>query len=195
MIWAILLAAGQGRRFGGDKLAAPMPDGTPMVVAAARQLMKALPDSTLAVIRPGAAEIAALLHAEGVRVIACQEAALGMGHSLSRGIAATPHADGWMVALGDMPLIDSSTVHVLAARLKAGALLATPCHRGRGGHPVAFARALRSELLHTCGDTGARDVLRRHARHLHRVAVDDPGIHIDIDTPGQLRSAMLNLPR
>ena len=60
----ILLAAGRGSRFGGDKLIAPLrtaalgvPAGTPLGVAAARNLVVALPDS-VAVVRPGVCPVA-----------------------------------------------------------------------------------------------------------------------------------------
>ncbi|MEK7877302.1 MAG: NTP transferase domain-containing protein, partial [Pseudomonadota bacterium] len=43
-ITAILLAAGSGSRFGGDKLLHPLADGTPMGVQGARNLLAAVPD-------------------------------------------------------------------------------------------------------------------------------------------------------
>ena len=51
-ICAILLAAGSGSRFGGDKLLHPLADGTPIGVQAARNLLAAAPD-VIAVVRPG----------------------------------------------------------------------------------------------------------------------------------------------
>ena len=61
-IVGLLLAAGQGRRFGGDKLLHPLADGTPMAVASARRLRSACPHS-IAVLRPEQQVLAGLLTA------------------------------------------------------------------------------------------------------------------------------------
>src|SRR5678815_4955858 len=89
----ILLAAGRGSRFGSDKLVAALrsPDhamqaGTPLGVAAARNLVAALPDS-IAVVRPGNVVLSRLLGATGVRVVECSSADDGMGASLACGAA------------------------------------------------------------------------------------------------------------
>jgi CTP:molybdopterin cytidylyltransferase MocA len=58
-ICGILLAAGAAKRFGGGKLLHPLPDGTPLGVAAARNLAMALP-GVLAVVRPGDSALAAM---------------------------------------------------------------------------------------------------------------------------------------
>lgn len=55
---------------------------------------------------------------------------------------------------------------------------------GRRGHPVAFGRSLWGELAALRGDVGARELLRRH--RVAAVAVDDPGVAADVDTPGDL---------
>ena len=105
-IVGILLAAGQGARFGGDKLLAPiaMPlAGTavdvPIGVAAARNLIDAIPDS-IAVVRPRDTQLAVQFTAAGLRVVPCMNAGDGMSATLACGIAATVDADGWIIALG-----------------------------------------------------------------------------------------------
>ena len=59
-ITGILLAAGSARRFGSNKLLHPLLTGVPIAVTAARNLVAVLPRS-IAVVRPGADELAALL--------------------------------------------------------------------------------------------------------------------------------------
>ena len=104
-IVGILLAAGRGIRFGGDKLLTPMPDapldvpaGMPLGIAAAMHLVTALPDS-LAVVRPGDARLAKALRDARLRTLECANAHDGMGTSLACGVSATHDADGWVVAL------------------------------------------------------------------------------------------------
>ena len=184
-IIGVLLAAGRGRRFGSNKLLAPLTDGTPLAVAAARRLAAAVPEA-IAVVRRGDAELSACLAAQGLRIVECPDAELGLGHSLAAGIAATATADAWLIALGDMPYIKNSTFASLVAHLAAGSALIAPLHAGRRGHPVGFAAEWRAELLSLKGDGGARDLLVRHASLLPLLRVEDPGILKDIDPPADL---------
>ena len=184
-IVGILLAAGLGRRFGAHKLLVPLADGTPLAVAAACALRHAVND-VLAVVRPGDVELAALLRAEDVRIVECPQAERGMGHSLGAGVAASPDAAGWVIALADMPYIKDATIAGVARAVAAGALMAAPFHRNRRGHPVGFNAGLYAELVALQGDRGARELLARHARALTRIDVDDAGILLDVDTPADL---------
>jgi molybdenum cofactor cytidylyltransferase len=183
-IVGVLLAAGRGERFGGHKLLAPLPDGTAVAVAAARNLDDALPDC-IAVLRPGDEILASLLAAEGLRIVVNPDADHGMGTSLARGIAAGD-ADGWVIALADMPAIRPATVAAVAAALAAGAPLAAPVYRGQRGHPIGFARRFRDALTALTGDRGGRDILAQHAQELRLIEVDDPGVLLDIDHAADL---------
>ena len=188
----ILLAAGRGSRFGGDKLIAPLrtvalgaPAGTPLGVAAALNLVAALPES-VAVVRRGDAALSRLLLATGVRVVECASADDGMGASLACGVRATADADAWVVALADMPWIASGTIGKVADALRAGASIAATSLRAQRGHPVGFSRLHHAALAALTGDLGARGVIRRNAAELTLVDVDDPGILGDVDRPADL---------
>lgn len=183
----ILLAAGSSRRFGSNKLLAPLAEGTPVGVAAARSLIGVLPDS-IAVVRPADSELAALLRSQGLQIVECAQAEQGMGHTLAAAIGAAARADAWLIALADMPFIQSSTHADLVARLVEGTAIIAPHYQGRRGHPVGFAAEYGAELLALTGESGARDLLSRHASVLTRLEVDDPGILLDIDTPADLRA-------
>ncbi len=181
MIAGVLLAAGAGIRFGGDKLLAPLPDGTPVGVRAARTLLDGV-DRALAVVRPGDAALARLLVAEGLEVAACPGAAKGMGTSLAFGVAACSEAEGWVVALADMPFVRRETVEAVARSLRSGAWIAAPSHGGRRGHPVGFSGALYPDLAALEGEVGAREIVARYASRVRVLETDDPGILLDIDT-------------
>ena len=209
-IVGVLLAGGRGERFGGDKLLAPLPGSAGMWselalpgaagnvrtssdpilvvgVAACRNLIAAVPD-VIAVVRPGDAELASALSATGARVIECPRAEEGMGASLACGVQASGDADGWIVALADMPWIRPDTIAQVAAAITAGAIVAAPFHAGERGHPVGFARSCGAALSALGGDEGARSVLAAHHDVLQRIDVDDPGILRDVDTPADLRT-------
>ncbi|KPV41678.1 hypothetical protein AN478_00935 [Thiohalorhabdus denitrificans] len=185
MIQGVLLAAGLGRRFGGQKLLARLPDGRP-VARAAVEALAAGADDVLAVARPGEERVAELLAGAGARVLLAPESGRGMGASLAAGVRAIPEADAWLIALGDMPWVRGETAAAVAERLRAGASLVRPVHRGRAGHPVGFARDHGAALAALDGDRGARGVLEAHAGWVQRIAVTDPGILRDVDNPEDL---------
>jgi len=176
----ILLAAGRSRRFGGDKLLHPLPDGTPMVLASINALRAVLP-RMVAVVRVDNAALTAFLATHRIETVVAEQADAGMGASLAAGVAATAEASGWLIALGDMPFIQPQTVAWVASELKRGARLAAPSYRGRRGHPVGFSANYRDPLLKLSGDEGARTLLQRNAAELVLVECDDPGVLMDVD--------------
>jgi molybdenum cofactor cytidylyltransferase len=183
---AVLLAAGAGSRFGGDKLLAALADGTAVGVAAARNLLAAgLP--VTAVVRPEDDRLAALLAVEGATVVPCADARLGMAHSLACALGPDSTAEGWLIALGDMPRVMPATISAIAAALQGPEHIVIPFYRGQRGNPVAIGAAYRAALLELTGDVGARALFERHAEHVTRLAVDDCGVLADVDTPGDLR--------
>ena len=186
-IVGILLAAGKGARFGGDKLLAPLREahevpaaGTPIGIAACRHLLAAIPEA-VAVVRPGDAVLAAALASEGARVIECMRADEGMGASLACGVTATADADGWVVALADMPWIQVATIRAVSEAIVAGADIAAPEFDGRRGHPVAFSRRHGSTLAALGGDEGARTILAAHRASVRTIVVADAGVVRDVD--------------
>ena len=189
VIVGVLLAAGAGSRFGGDKLLAPLPDGTPLGVRAARTLRRGV-DRALAVVRPEDSALAALLEAEGLEIAPFPGAEDGMGASLAFGVSSVPEADGWVVALADMPFVQRETVENVAERLRSGAWIAAPSRQGRRGHPVGFSRVLFAELTGLGGDRGARVLLERYASRVELLESEDAGIFLDIDTLRDLQGAL-----
>jgi molybdenum cofactor cytidylyltransferase len=185
----VLLAAGRGERYpGGDKLLAPLADGTPIGVAACRTLVAVLPE-TLAVVRPGDVGLAARLRDAGADTLECAEAGEGMGRSLAAAVARTRDADAWVVALADMPWVRATTIAEIVAALGAGASIAAPVHRGRRGNPVGFAARWGDALRALDGDRGARDVIAAAGAGLTSIEVDDDGVIHDVDVPADLRDA------
>lgn len=186
-VQGILLAAGLGRRWraaGGStpKLLHPLADGTPMVLAAARALSAALPDS-LAVVRRSDTDIAQALMDLGMDIIWADERSEGMGENLAKAVRSSQGTPGWVVALGDMPCIQTTTICQVADALRQGHDLVAPFFQNLRGHPVGFSRTCGAQLMALRGDRGAAELLQRQAQQIHRLNVDDPGVLMDFDTP------------
>lgn len=197
-IRGLLLCGGASTRFGSDKLLAVPRDAPgerrgsePLAVRAARNLIAGA-GNALAVIRPGARELRSALERAGCSIVESENCMRGMGESLAAAVAASADAAGWIVALGDMPIVRPATIEAVRAQLEIGALIAAPLNpiTGERGHPVGFASTLYHELVALRGDSGARAVILRHHAEFVPVPVDDPGIFVDIDTPEGLARAV-----
>lgn len=189
MMAGLLLAAGKGRRFGGHKLLAPLPDGRPVAVAALQALAAGV-DVAFAVIRPEDEPLARALTDAGARLLRLPEAARGMGASLAFGIRATARAQGWLILPGDMPWVRPQTVRAVADHLRRHGGIVAPLYAGRRGHPVGFDPAFFRELAGLTGDEGARRLLALHADRLGLLPCDDPGVLLDVDTPADLTAGV-----
>jgi molybdenum cofactor cytidylyltransferase len=153
-------------------------------VQAARHLKLEL-DRVVAVLRPGSTELLQALKSEGCEVVICENAAEGMGASLACAARAAA-ADGYLVALGDMPFVRRTTIAAVRDALAGGAALAAPYFRARRGHPVGISSTFREQLLVLKGDEGAKELLATHERELVKIPVGDPGVIRDIDRPEDL---------
>lgn len=191
-LYAILLAAGSARRFGGSKLDAPWQNGA--VIGASLAAARAAPVHKVIVVTGGhkSAVNAALdrsAHGDGARVVRthCPDHASGLSASLRCGLQALPaHARGAFIFLGDMPAVPHDLAGRLIEALEPHQLAAAPFVAGRRAHPVLIMAPLFDALRTVSGDRGGRDVLDGLGGMLARVPLDDEGLVIDIDTPADL---------
>ena len=104
-VLCLVLAAGQGRRFGSDKRLARLDDGTTLLAASVARAREAFAEVRV-VVRAGDTPASLGLPAQQ-RLVHSLDASLGMGHSLAAGVAAARNSTARAIAvlLGDMPWI------------------------------------------------------------------------------------------
>lgn len=189
-ITAIVLAAGQGRRFRAeagadqDKLLADCVGLDGVTRPVIEQVLLALPPRVVkrwVVTSPERLEVIRLAQVYGCEVLRLDSA--GMGDSIAAAVAASGTAEGWLVVLGDMPFVQSSSIERVIAALEQGGI-SVPVQDGQYGHPVAFDRALAPGLMALTGDRGARPLFAQAT--VSEVPVDDPGVLWDVDLPQSL---------
>jgi molybdenum cofactor cytidylyltransferase len=185
MIQGILLAAGSASRFGGGKLRHPLPNGTPLGIASYRNLKAACPH-VIVVVREGDESLRRLFESEDATVVVCHDASDGLSRSLIKGIRSSENANGWLIALADMPFVQPATIEKLVAKLRSGSGIVLPAYRGTRGNPVGLHHRHREALLALQGDEGARSIIKRHAAETDVVDCGDPGVLRDIDTRADL---------
>ncbi len=186
-VTGILLAAGKGTRFDRsgiqNKLTQMLRCGESVIAASARNLRAAVP-AMVVVVRPGTVELTELLRSIDCRIVECPFAGEGMAASLVYALREAQDAEGWVIALADMPYVKPATIAALAHAIGNGADIAVPTYLGQRGNPVAFSRKHLPELLRLTGDEGARRLLA--TLPATKVVTNDAGICKDIDTAADL---------
>ncbi|MEH2476027.1 molybdenum cofactor cytidylyltransferase [Nitrobacteraceae bacterium AZCC 2161] len=189
---AIILAAGRSTRMGGpNKLLAEL-NGKTLVRIVAEQAVASKATSVTVVTGHQAAEVEKALAGLKVKFVHNPDFAEGLAGSVKSGIAAVPaDADGAVVCLGDMPLIDTRLIDRLieAFAPDRGSLIVVPVSDGRRGNPVLWSRRFFGELMTLDGDIGARHLITKHGEAVAEVPVEGHGAFLDIDTPQALAEA------
>jgi molybdenum cofactor cytidylyltransferase len=189
---AIVLAAGRSTRMGGpNKLLAEI-DGRKLVRIAAEQALSSKASEVIVVTGHQFELVEQALEGLKVRLVRNPDFAGGLASSVKAGIAAvSDNADGALICLGDMPLIDAKLIDRLieAFAPDRGNLIVVPTSEGRRGNPVLWSRRFFKELMTLEGDVGARHLVTKHAEAVAEVPVEGQGAFLDIDTPQALESA------
>jgi molybdenum cofactor cytidylyltransferase len=188
---AIVLAAGQSRRMGSNKLTGDFA-GRPLVVHAVRAALESRASPVVVVTGFEAEKVRAALAGHDVRFVHNPDYARGMSASLIAGIGSLPDdIDGALVCLGDMPRVSAGHLDRLIAAFDpaAGRAIGIPTYQGKRGNPVLWARRFFPRMRGLAGDVGARALIGEHADLVFEVEVEDDGVLFDIDTPQGLTQA------
>jgi CTP:molybdopterin cytidylyltransferase MocA len=186
----VLLAAGEGSRFGQPKALVELNGQT-------------LAERGVGLLRAGGADPilvvtgAVPLELDRTLTVDNPQWRTGMGSSLRAALQALSEADigpdigpdigAVVVALADQPLVGAEAVARLIAAYRGGASVAVAAYDGQPRNPVLLAREHWPEVIATAtGDQGARTFLRTRPELVTLVECGDTGRPDDIDTPADL---------
>ena len=178
----VLLAAGEGSRFGQPKALVTL-DGQTLAERGVRLLRAGGADPVLIVAGAAPVEVG------DAQTVDNPDWRTGMGSSLRTALRALASAGpgAAVIALADQPLVGPEAVARLIAAYQAGATVAVAAYGGKPRNPVLLAREHWPEVIETAtGDRGARAFLRAHPDLVTLVECGDTGRPDDIDTPADL---------
>jgi len=203
----VLLAAGEGSRFGRPKALVEL-DGQTLAARGVNVLRTGGADPILVI--TGAAQV----NLDGIHTVYNEHWRTGMGSSLSAALRALTDTEGAegaeapegaegaqdrpaaklavdvgavVVALADQPLVGTGAVARLIAAYRGGASVAVAGYDGKPRNPVLLAREHWPEVIATAtGDQGARAFLRARPELVTLVECGDTGSPDDIDTAADL---------
>jgi molybdenum cofactor cytidylyltransferase len=184
-IGGLILAAGEGRRFGATKQLAEL-RGRPLLSYAV-EAMLAVPAVSPVVVVLGhdAGAIRARIDFGGAETVVADDWHEGQAASVRRGVAALGNVAAAVITLGDQPFITPQAIGATVGLFDPDyhdAVRAT--YGGDPGHPVLLGRALLRRAHELGGDVGFRDLLSgQRVRRFEAGHLCDPA---DIDTREEL---------
>lgn len=171
----LVLAAGEGKRFGGPK-APYVHNGVRLVDRAVTVLTEAGCHPIFVVLGAWVGEV------PGATVLENKDWSTGMGSSLQVGLShlnSESEIDEVVVSLVDLPGLTSEAVARIV--ITPGEIVVA-AYDGKRGHPVKFASSTWPELIKSAtGDQGARSYIAEHPDQIALVEVGDLATGEDMD--------------
>ena len=160
----VVMAAGNARRFGGNKLSAEL-DGRSLILRALEAVPRPLFEKTAVVTQYP--EVIALAERMGFQAVENPHPDYGISHTVRLGLAGLQNCDGVMFLVSDQPLLRRESVEALV-RLwyTQPERIAALSHGGVRGNPCLFPARFFPELLALTEDHGGNTVIRRHEEAL-----------------------------
>lgn len=185
---AVVLAAGKSERMGRNKLLLEVEGRTIL-----DRLLDALDDSAVdevyVVLGHRPEELLPLVEGHKAEAVINPDYEEGMTSSFKAGLKRVT-ADATFLVLGDQLGLEAELLGSMVARMESEpkALIVSPVHEERSGHPVLFRKALYQEILDLGEIETLRDVVQRHNEN--RLLVEG-GVwcSMDIDTQEEFEEA------
>jgi len=190
MISAIVLAAGEAKRMGGNKVLLPW-QGKTLLEHVLSRLLHSQVDEIILVLGHEAERIREKISAQGIKIVVNPAYREGMSASLRRGLSIMDkRAEAFLVALGDQPGIHEEMINQLIEAFHKALPrknIVLPAYRSQPGHPVLFGIRYREEMGKLQGDVGGRQILADHPEDILSLEMDTDEVLQDIDTPEDYR--------
>lgn len=190
-IGALVLAAGDSRRMGRNKLMLPYGEST--VIETILGVLRESPvDGVTVVLGRNWEEVWGAIDGLDVEMFVNPRPENGMLSSVQWGLAQMrDDLDGFLIVLGDQPQIRADTVAALVkAAEKYPQSIFLPTYQGRRGHPALFRADLKRAILDLPLTSGLNRLLADRPEEIREVAVESDTVLKDIDTPEDYRRAL-----
>ena len=188
-IGCVVLAAGAGVRFGGNKLTAPV-NGTPII----EYIFDSLPSRLFHRVAVVTANPHAIATAQchGFELAFNDRPDLGVSRSIRMGLELMADTDACMFCVADQPLLRRETLAGMLDAYERGTVLMVS-HNGQSGNPVIYPASLYSELKCLTGEASGKTVACRHENLLRLFHVADAYQLMDVDTREDLTAVKAHL--
>ena len=183
----IMLAAGNSRRFGSNKLMYEV-DGVPMYQRTLRLLKKAaerIPDSRIVVVtQPQYSEIIDVVKETGAEVLFNPKPERGIASSMQIGLEIAKDADACLYTVSDQPWLTAETIIALYDAFQSeNKGMACTVWGEKTGNPCIFSKKYYRKLMEITGDKGGKQIIKRYPEDVTYLKISDEREQQDVDVP------------
>ena len=178
---AVVMAAGESKRFGERKLYRRLGD-KPVIYHVLDALKAVDLKDVLVVVQPGDTLDTTFTLLENPNYSS------GQSSSIRRAMAHDSTWEGAFFCPADQPFVNPEIMRAMADVLQEGVIV-VPRFQGRNGSPVLFSHTFREELSQLQGEEGGRPIIRRHPESLVFFELPSEEMFLDIDTVEDLIEA------
>ena len=184
MICAIVLAAGQSRRMGVQKLLLPFSSKT-VIAHIVDQLVASSIDEVYVVVGCQGKQVSRELSGRPVSIVNNSNYKSGMLSSVRCGLhAISQQCRAVLAALGDQPSVTTKLIdQMLQNFASTEKQILVPLYDGKRGHPIIFSAVYRDEILTQYDNVGLRGLLYAHKEDIYELPVKTSGVLSDMDCP------------
>jgi molybdenum cofactor cytidylyltransferase len=180
---------------GTDKALLPWPPGAAgspptgqTFLSAAIQALQPFSETVIVVVGKNENNLTPVIYANGASLVRNPAPERGQFSSLQVGLheVLSHGRDAAMVTLVDRPAAKAATLGALCSAFSEAASnvwAVVPEYNGKHGHPFLLAREMIEAFLKAPPTATARDIEHQNLQHVSYVAVDDPRVTLNVDTP------------
>ena len=187
MISAIVLAAGQSKRMGGDNKLMKKYNKKYLINHIIGTLIKSKVNKIIVVLGFQKSKVRKItVKNKKINFVFNKNYKSGMASSIKTGLKRILKKNiGFLVVQADMPLISKKIINSLCYAIENNNKeIVVPIYKINMGNPIGFKSSMIKILNKTKGDSGAKKMIKRNKKKLSLIKVNSKSIFKDFNTQG-----------
>jgi len=185
MISAIVLAAGQSKRMGGDNKLMKKYNKKYLINHIIGTLIKSKVNKIIVVLGFQKSKVRKItVKNKKINFVFNKNYKTGMASSIKTGLKEiSKRSIGFLIVQADMPLISKKIIDSLCYSIRNNNKeIVAPIYKSNMGNPIGFKRSMTRILNKTSGDSGAKKMIKRNKKNLSLIRVNSKSIFKDFNT-------------
>jgi len=190
MISAILLAAGQSKRMGGENKLTKEIQGTPLIKHSVKNILASSIDELIVVLGYQKEIIEKIIDKnEKVKFVFNKNFESGMASSIKTGLNhLSEKTEAFFICLGDMPMV-SYDIYNQLIKSKDNKKIIVPTYKKQQGNPVLFDKSMKEKVIDVSGDVGAKKIFELNKDKILNLEINNQSITKSFNTQDDFSSS------
>ena len=183
MISAILLAAGQSKRMGGENKLTKKIQNIPLIEHSIKNILSSSVDELIIVLGYQKEIVEKIINKHNkIKIVFNEDFENGIASSIKEGINnLSKETKAFFICLGDMPKVNKNIYSELIKHIEEYEII-VPTYKSKQGNPVLFSKSFKDKIMSIKGDFGAKKLLKNYDGRLLYKEINDEGIMLDYNT-------------